>query len=1120
MADAIGEWLDGMGLGKHRPAFAENDVDFDVLPELEDADLRELGLSLGDRKRLLRAIRERAGPGGPPWAPGPVAAAPRHLSERILRSRAALEGERKQVTVLFADIKGSTELIADMDPDAAAGVLRAAVDEMMAAVHQYEGTVNKVLGDGIMAIFGAPIAHEDHAIRACYAALAMQARLARLAPRIRHEHGVDPRVRQGMNSGDVVVRAINNDLTMDYDAIGSTVHLAARMEQIAVPGTCRLTLDTFRLAEGYIEVDALGGVPVKGVDGPVEMFELKGAIDIRSRFLARQRGRLTRFVGRDDEIRTLERAWHAASRGEGQCFSVMGEAGVGKSRLYYEFVHGPVLRDVLVLESGSVSHARAAAFHPLIDLLRIYFGVVGGDDERRIRERVIGKLLALDEQLRAISAPLLTLLGAQPDDNAFAGLDPAQRRRLTLDACRTLLLREADVQPMVVIFEDLHWVDAETLAFLDLLVGGVGHSRLLLLFNYRPEFADPWIGRNRYGHVRIDPLPEASSDELLADLLGTGEGLEGLRRVLMERTEGYPFYIEETVQGLVEEDVLEGERGTYRLTVPVDRIRVPPSVQSVIAARIDRLPPEGKQLLQAASVVGKDFELTLLAEVGELDEADLQDQLVVLQSGEFIYETRLFPDPEYTFKHALTHQVAYESLLRDRRRQKHTEILAAMERLFDGRLEERLERLVYHGVAGEDWEKVHRHAMAAGHRAMAMNANRGAVEAFDHVAEALGHLPRSPENLRDAVDCRFELRDALFVLGEPARILALMEEARELAGELDDRRRLVEVLLYQSGSHWAFARNRPAMALAREALSLAEAADDDELSGVAHYRIASAALMMGDYRTAADSGLAGAELLRPVAGDLMRFGGLVQTFVGSFGAVALAELGRFDEAVTLGRAAFDTALAAKHAYSISVSCFGIGHALALRGDFEDAIRPLEEGLRQIEIHSVAAAMPWVAGRVAYVYARLGRLEDMAAAMDMALDPGASEFAPSMMHAFAFVWLARAALVAGRVDEARELAANARSQGGTAEPDEGVLAWAEWALVECARREGGQGAEVAGPLDGVSRAAEARGMRPLRAHVLATRAALGAKPPIAAEALELANALGMTPLAEEIRDLGL
>ena len=276
MADAIGEWLDGMGLGKHRPAFAESDVDFDVLPELEDADLRELGLSLGYRKRLLRAIRERAGPGGPPWAPGLVAAAPRHLSERILRSRAALEGERKQVTVLFADIKGSTELIADMDPDAAAGVLRAAVDEMMAAVHQYEGTVNKVLGDGIMAIFGAPIAHEDHAIRACYAALAMQARLARLAPRIRHEHGVDPRVRQGMNSGDVVVRAINNDLTMDYDAIGSTVHLAARMEQIAVPGTCRLTLDTFRLAEGYIEVDALGGVPVKGVDGPGRDVRIEG----------------------------------------------------------------------------------------------------------------------------------------------------------------------------------------------------------------------------------------------------------------------------------------------------------------------------------------------------------------------------------------------------------------------------------------------------------------------------------------------------------------------------------------------------------------------------------------------------------------------------------------------------------------------------------------------------------------------------------------------------------------------------------------------------------------------------------------------------------------------------
>ena len=496
MADVV-RWLDGLGLGRYAQAFAENDVALDVLPDLADSDLRELGVSLGDRKRLLRAIQQMQSPSQPVVALVEISA-PQHLSEQILRSRAALEGERKQVTVLFADIKGSTELIADMDADAAASVLRSVVVEMMTAVHQYEGTVNKVLGDGIMAIFGAPIAHEDHAVRACYAALAMQTRLANLAPQIRREQGVELQVRQGMNSGDVVVRAINNDLTMDYDAIGPTVHLAGRMEQIAPPGGCWLTLNTYRLVEGYVEADGLGEIPVRGINEPVEVFELRGAVDIRSRFLASQRGQLTRFVGRDEEMKTLEHVWRAAFHGQGQCLSVVGEAGVGKSRLFYEFVHSPTLRDVLILESGSVSHAHAATFHPLIDLLKAYFNIAAADDERRIREKVVGKLITLSETLSGFASPLLALLGATPDDPAWLAMDPAKRRRATLDSCRTVILHEAQLQPLVVIFEDLHWVDPETQAFLDLLVGSVGRVPLLLLFNYRPEFNDPWIGKGYY----------------------------------------------------------------------------------------------------------------------------------------------------------------------------------------------------------------------------------------------------------------------------------------------------------------------------------------------------------------------------------------------------------------------------------------------------------------------------------------------------------------------------------------------------------------------------------------------------------------------------------------------
>lgn len=1114
MADAM-RWLEELGLGQYAAAFAENDVDFDVLRELEDADLRELGVSLGHRKKLLRALRKMGGePTVLETAPVPIVA-PQHLSEQILNSRAALEGELKQVTVLFADIKGSTELIADMDAEAAASLLRRTVTEMMAAVHQYEGTVNKVLGDGIMAIFGAPIAHEDHAVRACYAALAMQARLARLVPQTRQEFGVELQVRQGINSGDVVVRAINNDLTMDYDAIGPTVHLAGRMEQIALPGTCRLTHSTYRLAEGYVEVNDLGAIPVRGIEEPVEVYELKGATDFRSRFLANQRGRLTRFVGRDGEIATLERVWKAAREGQGQSLSVVGEAGIGKSRLLYEFIHSPILRDVLILESGSVSHARAAAYKPLIDLLKAYFGIVSGDDERRVHEKVSGKLITLSESLLDIANPILALLGARPNDRSWSSMEPAKRRRATLDACRTLLLSEAQVQPLVVIFEDLHWIDEETQAFLNLLGDSVGRVPLLLLFNYRPEYHDPWIGKSYHMHIRIDPLPKASGEAMLADLLGESSDLDQLRSLLMDRTEGYPFYIEETVQGLVEEGVLAGEHGNYRLTVPVQQISVPPTIQSVIGARVDRLPPDSKHLLQVASVIGKDFELSLLRDVSGLDDADVQDQLAILQSGEFVYETRLFPDPEYTFKHALTHQVAYESLLRDRRREMHAQVMTAMAHIYKDQLEDRLERLVHHSLLGESWEGVHQYGMAAGRRALSMNANRSAMEAFDNAVLALERLPETPERLRDAVDCRFELRDGLFVLGETERAPALMEEARQLATKLEDQTRLVEIMLYQSGNDWAFGKNRSAITLARQARTLAEQAGDSELIGLANYRLASGLLASGDYAGAAEAGIAGAELLRPVARTLMRFGGLVQTFSGSFGAIALAELGRFDEAIALGRAAFETAVAQNHAYSISVGCLGIGHALALRGNIEAARGLLEEGLQQIEVHSVTATLPWVASRAANVFAKLGRLEDMESAIRLVDDYGTHHLTSSMMHPFAFLWVARAQIAAGRFTEANSFASRAVEQEGVDEIDESVQAWARWALIECGRLRGEKDAELLAKLDGVLVTAERKGMRPLRIHCLATYAGIAQDAGRAREARAEALELKMQDLADEI-----
>src|SRR5262245_53424151 len=417
-----------------------------------------------------------AAPAGPP-APAPLAYTPSYLAEKILTSRSALEGERKQVTVLFADLKGSTELIRDLDPEQAQALLDPALHHMMDAVHRYEGTVNQVLGDGIMALFGAPVAHEDHAVRACYAALAMQVALRRYAEEVRRSHGIAVQMRVGLNSGEVVVRAIGNDLHMDYSAVGQATHLAARMEQLATPGSIFLTAATLRLVEGLVQVTALGPVPVKGLEEPIEVLELVGASGLRQRLQATAMRGLTRFVGRDRELDALDQGLERAGAGHGQLVAVVGEPGVGKSRLVYEFLQSHRTQGWRVLESASVSYGKATPYFPVMDLLKRYCQVDDGDDVRTVRAKVTGHVLTLDERLQDTLPALLALLDAGPDDSPFRQLDPAQRRQRTLDALKWVVLRESQEQPLLLVFEDLHWIDSETQALLNNLVESLPTTR-------------------------------------------------------------------------------------------------------------------------------------------------------------------------------------------------------------------------------------------------------------------------------------------------------------------------------------------------------------------------------------------------------------------------------------------------------------------------------------------------------------------------------------------------------------------------------------------------------------------------------------------------------------------
>src|SRR5215469_5680821 len=717
--------------------------------------------------------------------PPPVSYTPDHLAERILTSKAALEGERKKITVLFADTKSSMELLADRDPEEARKLLDPVLEHMMEAVHRYEGTVNQMAGDGIMALFGAPLAHEDHAVRACYAALDMQAAIGRYAEKVRHTHGVELQIRVGLSSGEVVVRTIRSDLRMDYTAVGQTAHLAARMEQLATPGTVRLTADTLRLAEGYFEVRSLGLVPVKGLELPIDIYELIGARPRRARFHAAAARGLTQFVGRENELEILNQALARAASRRGQVIAIVGEAGVGKSRLVWELTHSPRVQGWLVLQAGSVSYGKAASYLPVVDLLKGYFCIEDRDAPRTTREKLIGKLLTLDRTLESDLPALLSLLDVPTDDQQWSTLDPPQRRRRTLDSVKRLLLCESEVQPLLVVFEDLHWIDSETQSVLDELVESLSAARLLLLVNYRPEYQHAWATRTNYGRVLLKPLPAESAEQLLTALLGSNAALEPLTHMLIARTEGNPFFLEESVRTLVETGALTGERGAHKLARPLPAIQIPETVQAVIAARIDRLSATDKALLQMASVLGKDVPFGLLEAIAEIAEDGLHAAIGRLLAAEFLYEFEFLPDVQYTFKHALTHEVAYGSLLQDRRRALHVRIVETIERMYLDRLAEHVERLAHHAFLGQDWAKAVTYLQQAGARALALSVHREAARFLEQALTALTHLPETRETVEQAIDLRFDLRNALLPLVEWGRIEGYLREAEALARKLN-----------------------------------------------------------------------------------------------------------------------------------------------------------------------------------------------------------------------------------------------------------------------------------------------------------------------------------------------
>jgi class 3 adenylate cyclase/tetratricopeptide (TPR) repeat protein len=946
---------------------------------LDDEALEDLKAELIEAQRVAadedgNVLVWTGGPVSPPTlatAPerAPHTYTPPYLAEKILTSRSALEGERKQVTVLFADLKGSMELLADRDPEEARQLLDPVLERMMAAVHRYEGTVNQVMGDGIMALFGAPIAHEDHAVRACYAALTMQASVKAYAAEVQRAKGVPLQIRVGLNTGEVVVRAIGSDLHMDYTAVGQTTHLAARMEQMAMPGSILITPQVLGLVEGYLQVKALGPVSIKGLSAPVAVYEVMGAGPVRTRLQAAAVRGLTRFVGRDAELEALRQMLERAGGGHGQVVALVGEPGMGKSRLVYEFIHSHRTHGWLLLESRSASYGRATPYLPVIDLLKGYWKIEDQDDPRTIRAKVTGQVLTLDEALQDTIPAVLSVLEALPEDSPFCALNPPQRRQRTLEALKHLLLRESQVQPLCLVFEDLHWIDAETQALLDSLVESLPTARLLLLVNYRPEYQHSWGSKTYYTQLRLDPLPTESAEELLQALLGDDPGLLPLKRLLIERTGGNPFFLEESVRTLVETQMLVGERGAYRLAQALPSIQVPATVQAVLAARIDRLLPEEKRLLQTAAVIGTEVPFTLLHAIADLPEEALHAALTRLQATEFLYETRLFPQLEYTFKHALTHEVAYGSLLQERRRALHGRIVEAIEQLYAGHLADQVERLAHHAVWGEVWEKAEIYCRQAGEKAYDRAAFRDAATDYEQALDAFRHFPEHPDR---------------------GHVLSKMAMVRFTQGDLDG-----------------------AIVAARQALEMAGTLGDPALRIHASYRVGQAYAGMGEFGRSAEVLRGNLPALARGMPDLVLYYAIRSQ---ALLARVLSELGEFAEARRLGEEALRLAMVKGQGDALIHAHWCLGLLYLTQGDLEGAVGVLDRALALGRTSVRGILSRSIAGSRGEAYVHAGRLAESLMLLE---ELGRDDLRSGALFSYSINLrrLSAGYLHAGRIDEA-------------------------------------------------------------------------------------------------------
>ncbi|WP_244423432.1 AAA family ATPase [Bradyrhizobium sp. ORS 375] len=885
---------------------------------------------------------------------------PANLARRILDTRTLIEGEKKQITVLFADIRGSTALIDGLDPEDADQFLRRPIEAMVRAVHRYGGTINRIQGDGIMALFGAPLAHEDSPVRAAYAALDMQ-------KDVREICGSQILLRVGLHTGDVLVRAIHNDLSVNYDAIGPTVHLAARMEQMASPGTIYCTDDIMRLASGFIDARPLGLLPVKGVHQPVQVHQIAGRTGARTRWDVSAARQLSPFVGRRLELAELQRAFERAQAGGGQAIAVRGQPGSGKSRLVHEFMAGAEPSDWTVLKIAAVEFQRGTPFLAIGNMLRAWCEIAEdaspADAEQRLRVRLASLPSGASVSLPALRA----LLNLPAPDGDWSALDPAVRRSKMIESVNQLLLCLAETNGLLLWVDDLQWADAESRNVLDSLIDRIGASRVLLIMTFRPEHEHKWSGSPKLPEVTLDRLAPAAAEKLFEALVGDGKA--ALRTLVVERTDGIPLFLEEAVRALLDNGSLQLGAQGYELTRDVREIQIPRSVQSVIATRIDHLPPERKALLQVAAVIGSEINIPLLTSVMGANENELNETLLDLKIGQFLSET---PNTRsLIFKHALIHDVAYHSMVGARRRSLHADVLRALKAL--DRDEVHMASLAHHALHALRWEDALGYLCRAGDKAMDLSAYRDARAFFDSALQALTHLPQDRDHICKGIDIRLKLRQVFGATGDYETLDQYLTEAELSAIAINDRGRLASINVARSFVYNFRGELDATIQCGLRACSIAREIGDPAIALSASFFLGQAYMWRGQFREAV---ALLADNLSWIDGPLRhQRSGTTGTgsvlWLGMLGA-SQARLGNFPAGIAATEKACLIADEVQRPADLVLAYWWAGFVRSHQGDIGPALEHLERSLEICKASQIDYLVPVVLTSLGYAYALAGR----------------------------------------------------------------------------------------------------------------------------------------------------